>query len=203
MNYPEVSPSIISAFQRKDLIAFQKIYELYFSFIYKVILRLVRNPEIAEDLVQDIFIKIYDNRKKYDLNRSFSTWLYQVAVHHTLNYLKRERLFNTRLVVELFSYQKHTQPFIDTVEKAEEKNRILNLFHQLPRDYQISLIFRDIEGFSYEKIAEILKLNLNTLKTRIHRAREMLADLYRHQKEGGYPCETDSFESVVLVPQIT
>lgn len=203
MNHPELSPSTILAFRKNDLMAFQQIYELYFSFVYKVVIRMVRSPHMAEDLVQDIFLKVYDHRKKYDPSRSFSTWLYQVSIHHVLNHLKREQFLHTHIIQELFFSKNQSQPFLDMVEKEEEKELVLNLFQQLPRNHQVCLILRDVEGLSYQTIAEILKLNLNTVKTRIHRSREMLADLYLNQKQDVCYNKSGTLEGSVLLPQVT
>jgi RNA polymerase sigma-70 factor (ECF subfamily) len=156
---------------------------------------MVGEPAEAEDMAQEIFLKAYRGLKGFKGASRFSTWLYSIASHHCLNHLQavRRRPSSPRRAAGLIGASSHNPsvavdrvadgaPRADALLERADLVRIVQaeLAH-LTEDHRIILVLRDIQGLSYEEIAETLGLELGTVRSRLHRARlEMKARLGPH-----------------------
>ncbi|MBT5855737.1 RNA polymerase sigma factor [bacterium] len=102
----QISDDTIRAFQNGNRSAFHEIYLATSSYIFNVVVKLTRNTQEAEDLAHDIYIKIYDARQKYNFSSQFTTWIYRIAVNHTLNQLKRNQTFLKKQNSSFFGVEK-------------------------------------------------------------------------------------------------
>lgn len=145
-----------------------KVFNLAFSFI--------QNRDIADDLAQESFIKAYFALPKFQLKSEFGTWLYRITVNHTKDYLRKKAKVK-EISVDDIAVPQEKENQIKEMEKEEQKRRILyHSIGELPEKYQTILTLRDIQGFSYEEIAKILRLSPGTVDSRLHRARKMLRE---------------------------
>lgn len=175
----EIPKQIIELFITGDQDAFKTIYDLTFPFIAHGVGLLLKNSNDTEDLVHDIFIKIYTKRHTFNHSVKFTTWVYQIAMNHTLNHLKRKHLFLTKIWQGLtFQYQESTPSLMDQVIQNESDGLIRKLLEQIEPAYRVCLVLRDLEGLSYSEIAETLRISIPAVKSRIHRGRQTLAQLY-------------------------
>jgi RNA polymerase sigma-70 factor (ECF subfamily) len=167
--------------------AFNILVEKYYKKIYNLAYRFVGDAEEANDLAQEIFTAAYQNLKKFRGDAKFSTWLFQIATNRGKNrfkYLKRRGYFANRSQVEgdddRDSVQKvipdlSTNPEILLASKQIQKI-VQDAINELDPDHKEIVILRDIEGFSYDEIAQMLGLPEGTTKSRLHRARMVVKE---------------------------
>jgi RNA polymerase sigma-70 factor (ECF subfamily) len=173
---------LIKLAREGDQKAFETLLKKYRNLVYHVMIKMVRNPQEAEDLSQEAFIKAFNALSSFNEEFAFSTWLMKIATNNCIDYLRKKKL-RTYSIDEPIQY-KEEQVQIElpdhdpTPEKTllnEERSKLINgAIQSLPPRYRHVIVLRHQEEKSYEDIAEILKLPLGTVKARIFRAREML-----------------------------
>ncbi|MBI5640271.1 MAG: sigma-70 family RNA polymerase sigma factor [Nitrospirae bacterium] len=170
---------LIERFKDGDNSAFEELILKYQDRIYNLCRHMLGNAHDAEDMAQDSFIKAYQNLKRFRPEASFYTWLYRIAVNTCLDFKKRpffESLFRTSDKGEEFVLEPISEG--PSPEKELETRQMMHALQkglaQLSPKFRTVLILREMEGFSYEEIAEVLDLSTGTVKSRISRAREEL-----------------------------
>ena len=171
-----------------DRAAFNRLVRKYQRRVYVFCHRMVNDSGEAEDLAQEVFVKVYDNIGRFREESKFSTWLYQIAKNLCLNrlkYLKRRSHFTSpsldaapaagteALAAEVADEGKDPQSLAENRELQDALRRQIDA---LQDEYRTALVLRDIEGLSYEEIAEITQVPEGTVKSRIHRARNVLKE---------------------------
>jgi RNA polymerase sigma-70 factor (ECF subfamily) len=168
--------------QHGNMAAFELLFEQYrlpvFNFLYRM---LNMEREAAEDLLQEVFVKIYDAREYYEPRAKFSTWLFTIVRNHCLNFLMSRQYRQSRqtLSLEAMAEENNVEPLHDPAVPADrETGKIGELLEQaigrLPNEYKEVFILHAVEGLSHEDIAAILRMNPATVRTNYHRARTML-----------------------------
>jgi len=152
---------------------------------YSIAFRYLRNREDAMDVLQESFIKIYRHLGKFNFDSSFDTWVYRIVINSCNDQLKKTKSrppsdsiykdYESNYAVEIAD--KGLLPDEKLIKK-EEAEYILECLDKLQQEQKEILILRDIHGFSYEEISELLKINSGTVKSRISRARENLKRIY-------------------------
>jgi RNA polymerase sigma-70 factor, ECF subfamily len=159
-----------------DIVAFEKIYRETSSFVYSVAFRVMGNKEEAEEVSQDVFMKIHDHLKDFNFESSLKTWIYRITVNTAINTIKRKIADRTK--TEKFEKEKAQmvsyQPVVQNMEQEHAELKVQELLALLNPDQKVCIILREIEGMSYEEIAQTLKINLNTVRSRLKRARAIL-----------------------------
>lgn len=165
--------------------AFQSLVERYERPIFSLVLRMVKNRQLAEDLAQETFIKAYRGLSRYDRRRKFSSWLFKIAHNATIDHLRRSRLDLESLDEEsedrpsLASRVEDTStPSPATAAESSDLGRALEgAIAGLRPEYREAIELRFRQGLSYQEIAEITGSPMGTVKTNIHRARKELAEV--------------------------
>jgi RNA polymerase sigma-70 factor (ECF subfamily) len=165
---------LVQRFREGDPSAFNQLVLKYRNRVMGIATRMLGDRIEAEDLAQDVFVKVYHGLQGFQGESLFSTWLYRVTANSCLNRRKKQqREAQVAQAVEdpgpIFSNgasNPHT-----LLEKKELKVLLEKAIQSLPREQRMVLILRDIEGLSYEEIAESLGLELGTVRSRLHRAR--------------------------------
>ena len=180
--------------QRGESEAFGPLVERHQQRIFSIVFHLVRRRDEVEDLAQEIFFKAFRAIRSYNFQSSFATWLSRIAVNHCYDYLRRVRA--TRLSYysemteesarELERKLESPQPRgLDHGEKITLRDFVGRLLERAPEDDRLILTLKELEDYSVEEIAGLLKLKPSTVKVRLHRARKrMLGDLERWRQEG-------------------
>jgi RNA polymerase sigma-70 factor, ECF subfamily len=179
-----------SASDRADSAAnlsFEEVFERYHSMVYGLVLHIIGDREEALDVTQEVFLTIYRKMDTFRGESSLKTWIYCIAAHRAANRFRwwnRIRRRGTVSLEEHLSKSPNSEVFcnlrsgIQSPEEAlmlqEEHAEIERMLLELPLQHRMAVIMRDIEGLSYEEIAESLKVSLGTVKSRIARGREML-----------------------------
>lgn len=175
---------IIMRAKSGDLEAFEQLIRLYEKKVFSTIYYMVKNENEIEDIAQEVFIKIYRNLHNYKGNSSVYTWIYRITINTCIDTLKKHKkvvyLEDTtknnngdEITIQLEDDSKLPN---EIVEDNEIKESLIKCIRRLPHEQSTIIILRDIKGFSYMEIAEILKLNLGTVKSKISRARSLLKE---------------------------
>jgi RNA polymerase sigma-70 factor (ECF subfamily) len=164
---------LIDRYLNGDRAAFCRLVERHQDLVYNLCRRTVGVVEEAEDLTQEIFIRLLDKLEQWRGDAKFTTWLYRLALNHCRDYLRRKRpetIEPPDSPADLMlgpEMQAEAHDFRDRVQAA---------LMTLTPDWRAVVFLRDIEGFSYGEIAGILEIELGTVKSRLARARLALAD---------------------------
>lgn len=177
--------SLIALAQEGDHEAFNIIVKKYKDRVFNTAIRFLGNFAIAEELTQDVFVTVYRKIGTFQGRSKFSTWLYRITVNHAKNrigylsrrgYYRNDELHDYIVGDETVEIIPRTQ---NPVDYTEDRELIGILFEKLAKlkvkDREI-IILKDFEGLNYEEIAEILDINLGTVKSRLSRARERLKE---------------------------
>jgi len=159
--------------------AFETIYQRAAGFVYSLAYRVTNRKHDAEEVVQDVFLKVHQHLRDFKFESSFKTWLYRITLNTALNMAKKRSRVTTREVEEIFGDPSTvTQADARRGLEAEETEKELQGFlTQLNPDQRACIILREIEALNYQEIAESLGINVNTVRSRLKRAREALMAL--------------------------
>ena len=152
--------------------------------VYSVLMRVVRSPQDAEDLTQETFVRMFRALDRYDLERPFTAWLFTIATRLGIDHLRRRRVKTVSLnYQEAGSSEERTIDVEDPglhpdeiTSHAEEEVRARDLIDSLPEHYRIVVVLRHQQDLSYEEIAELIRAPVGTVRSRLHRARELLKE---------------------------
>ncbi len=171
--------------------AYEALVDRYSQPVYGLVYRLVSDPADTPDVVQDVFIKVFRSIKSFRGQSSLKTWIYRIAIneaHNQRRWFGRKRSHEVGIEDEQASGMSLHQtledtgrsPFQVTLDR-ETREQIEEALRSLRPVYRTAVILRDIEEFSYEEIAEILQINIGTVKSRILRGREALRSALEEQ----------------------
>jgi RNA polymerase sigma-70 factor (ECF subfamily) len=157
--------------------AFTQLVEAYQRPVFNLCYRMLGDPAEAEDAAQETFIRAYTRLASYDPNRKFSSWLLAIASHYCIDRLRRRR-FTLVSWDDLPPWRWLPDPHPQPEEMAlrhETQRHVRELLETLPPDYKAAVILRYWHELSYEEIAEALDSTLSAIKSRLFRARQMMA----------------------------
>lgn len=174
-----------------DTDAFEEIVKLYQQKVCSTIFYMVKNENIVEDLAQEVFIKVYKNINKFNEESSLYTWIYRITMNVCIDEIKKEKkitYINPYIETEdgtvEVQLEDESQQVEEILEKKLEKESLIKAIKALPPEQRSLIVLRDIRQFKYMEIAEMLNLNLGTVKSKINRARQFLKELL--EKDGTF-----------------
>ena len=166
--------------------AFETLVKRYEQMVYGFSFKMCRNKEKADETLQDTFINVYKNLKQFNGNSKFSTWLYSIVTNNCLMNRRKRKMDREMMsldeppVEEGANHHESIPSWDDTpaekIMNAELRSRLDTSIQKLPQDYRVVFILRDIEGQSIEETAQILKLSIPAVKSRLRRARIFLRE---------------------------
>jgi len=162
--------------------AYKELVDKYERALYFHILKMVKDREQVEDLVQEAFVKAFDNLNTYSTNYAFSTWLYRIATNNTIDYLRKKKLKTLSIDKPMktkdgeMEMQLHDESASTdrNIIKKQRKKIVQNAIEDLPEKYRKVIELRHMEEKTYKEISDILDKPLGTVKAHIFRARELL-----------------------------
>jgi RNA polymerase sigma-70 factor (ECF subfamily) len=170
MALPQPDPSILRKAQKGDERAFAIVVRMYETPVYNYVLRLVGDRSLAEDLTQEVFLRVFQGLPRFSSRSKFTTWLFQVTKNRVLDELRAlER--RPRLSVALEDVPP-LEVVDQPVERLETIDAVWRAVNALNVDLKMALLLRDVVGLSYNEIADSLEITLATVKWRIFKARE-------------------------------
>ncbi|KJS15147.1 MAG: hypothetical protein VR69_14715 [Peptococcaceae bacterium BRH_c4b] len=176
---------LIMRSQRGEVDSFGSLVNIYQSKVLGLCLKLTGNRSDAEDLAQEVFLKSFRSLKGFRLEADFGTWLHRITVNMYLNYKKK----NSKVTIFYIDDPVKTdtgeinREILDEsadpsqeIEEKEDRNVIKQALDSLSPEHKAVLVLREIEGYSYEEIAQITQSSLGTVKSRMNRARQALKE---------------------------
>jgi RNA polymerase sigma-70 factor (ECF subfamily) len=159
--------------QRGDERAFSIIVRSYETPVFNYVLRLVGDRSLAEDLTQEVFLRVYQGLPKFSLRCKFTTWLFQVTKNRVLDELRASERRPRHLVAldDVAPLEVMDAP----IERGETVDALWRAIEALNPDLKMALLLRDVVGLSYTEIADSLEITLATVKWRIYKGREDVA----------------------------
>ena len=170
MALPQPDFGVLKKAQRGDERAFAIIVRTYETAVFNYVLRLVRDRSLAEDLTQEVFLRIYQGLPKFSLRSRFTTWMFQVTKNRVLDELRSlERRPRSLMSIEdAPPLEVYDPPY----ERVETIDALWRAVEELNVDLKMALLLRDVVGMSYAEIADALEITLATVKWRIYTARD-------------------------------
>jgi RNA polymerase sigma-70 factor (ECF subfamily) len=179
--------SLVAEYLAGQARAFDALVDRYQTRLLNFIYRTVGDRERSEDLVQEVFIRVHRHLARFDRNKKFSTWIYTIASNLAKNEL-RNRSRNPIVLFQTMTsgWEEEERPleFEDPTARPDDlfrKRHVRQLVEetvaQLPQHHREVFVLRELEGRSYEEIAEITHCNLGTVKSRLNRARSSFAEI--------------------------
>jgi RNA polymerase sigma-70 factor (ECF subfamily) len=185
INDKDQAADSLNALREGDRAEFARLVEQYSPMIYRLGLKMLNNPQDAEDILQETFIKAYKHINKFDGRSSVSTWLYRIATNEALMSLRKKRPDTVSFDVPSI-YESEPQEPLQIIDwccmpeeeylTAESRLRLDQAAERLPESLRIVFVLRDIEGLSTRETAEVLNISETAVKTRLSRARLRLRE---------------------------
>lgn len=171
--------------------SYRKLTEKYQRALYFHIRKMIRQEEMTEDLVQEVFIKAFNNLDSYSNQYAFSTWLYRIATNHTIDFLRKKKLntysindpVKTRDGEMEVQLPDNTFATDQPLMRKQRKQIVQDAIESLPEKYRVVIELRHMQEYSYDEISEELDLPLGTVKAHIFRARELLYKALKDKKD--------------------
>lgn len=179
--------ALVTKIQAGERQAFTTLVSRWQDKVYTQCYRQLGDEDLAQEAAQEIFIKLYKGLGSFQFQAKFSTWLFRIVLNHCSNlrdyHFRRKKDFHEPLegnnADNPRQLQGQMEPPDQRMEREEQREIIQNCLDKLPKEQREILILRDIQGFSYDEIAGVLDLNLGTVKSRVHRARNSLRPILK------------------------
>ena len=173
LSLQQPDPGVLRKAQRGDERAFAIIVRAYETPVFNYVLRLVGDRSLAEDLTQEVFLRVYQGLPKFSLRCKFTTWLFQVTKNRVLDELRASERRPRHLVAldDVAPLEVMDAP----IERGETVEALWRAIEGLSTDLKMALLLRDVAGLSYTEIADSLEVTLATVKWRIYKGREDVA----------------------------
>jgi RNA polymerase sigma-70 factor, ECF subfamily len=177
--------ALVRAAKQGDVSAFEQLVKRYDRNIFRIAQHITQNREDAEDVVQDAFLKAYENLEQFQGNSKFYTWLVRIAVNESLMKLRRRKTSKTVSMDEDVETEEGSMPreFADWSPNPEQQfgqselgDILRKTIQGLPSGFRTVFVLRDVEGLSTEETAEMLDLSIPAVKSRLLRARLQLRE---------------------------
>ncbi len=199
---------LLSDFLSGDQAAFASLVERYSTDVFQFVSRFIRNPALAEDVVQETFLQVYQSAGSFDPTRSFRPWLFTIAANKARDQLRsRTRKREVSLTHGSASDDSEELSFLDfmsdddatpseAIEGDERRAAVRKVVSQMPENLREVLVLGYFHRFPYKEISEILDVPLGTVKSRLHAAVSWFAEAYkRSEREGTRESERSSRRS--------
>lgn len=188
---------LVKRAKKGDQQAFAEIVGLFKDKLYNVAFRMMGNRQEAEDVVQETFLRVYANLRQYNSDYKFSTWLYRIATNICVDRL-RKRKANDSLDEQAMEsdgstyygstlYNKLSSTEMTPEEemiRQETQYEVQNAINHLPPAYRAAILLKYIHDQSLQEVSDILQIPVSTVKTRIHRGRELLKSILDECRNG-------------------
>lgn len=184
---PDPDAALMLAFQKGDEGSFERLLDKYQRPIVNFIYKIVNNRAEAEELAQDVFLRIYRARHQYEPRARFSAWIYRIATNTSLKALRQRRIVQSLPQESQPEWQmRDRQPDAERRLVAAERDAMVRTaIGRLPEKQRIAIVLRRYEGLSYKEIADVMRCTEAAVKTYIHRGKLGVRDhLLAHSRKG-------------------
>jgi RNA polymerase sigma-70 factor (ECF subfamily) len=184
LTWPQDEAEIVTELRSGSETAFDWLVTYYHGPVYAVIAGILRNPNDAADVTQEVFLKAFRGIRAFRQGSSIKTWLYRIAVRESLNYKRwfwRHLRFQSSIEEEQLDSgaefeNSGASPF-EELASREVEQLVHHALGEVPPVFRAAVILRDLEGLSYEEVADVLEVSVGTVKSRILRGRRALREI--------------------------
>jgi len=181
LQYPQILQidddfSLIQRFIEGDESTFRTLVQRHKDKIRNIIYLTLNSSDSVDDIAQDVLITIYKNLKSFRFQSQFSTWLYRITVNKCKDHLRKVKI---RSIFIPIKDGEEDPVYIPSMEHKDISEIVNQAISKLPEKLRLPLLLKDIEGLSYQEIAETVNCEIGTVKSRIFRAREGLRELLK------------------------
>ena len=175
----DISDELLVKASEGDLRSFEAIYKAAVGFVYNVAFRVVGKKEDADEVTQEVFMNVYHKLKNFRCQSSFKTWVYRIAVNSAINHARKVSKERNRTVEydENLNAVQAPDEAQSRIDQEYQKETVNALLKELNPEQRACIVLRNMEGLSYQEIAETLGININTVRSRLKRGRETLISL--------------------------
>ena len=184
LSWPQGEAEIMTELRSGSETAFDWLVTHYHAPVYAVVCGILRNPNDAADVTQEVFLKAFRGIGAFRQGSSLKTWLYRIAVRESLNYKRwfwRHLRFQSSIDDEQadgsIEFEDTSASPFDELASREIQQAVQHALGEVPTVFRAAVILRDLEGLSYEEVGEILDVSVGTVKSRILRGRRMLREI--------------------------
>lgn len=172
----DISDEILIKASEGDIKSFEAVYRAAAGFVYNTAFRVAGSRQDAEEITQEVFMRVYNKLKEFRFESSFKTWVYRIAVNCALNRVKKtSKDRNRRVEFDENIHAAQTANDAETeIDGEHRKDMVNSLLNTLNPQQRACIVLRNIENLSYRQIADVLDVNINTVRSRLKRAREAL-----------------------------
>jgi len=175
---------LIEKFKLGEEKAFTELIQKHKDKVKNLIYLTLGDVDYVDDISQDVFISVYHKLAEFRFESKFTTWLYRITVNKCRDYLRKKRVRSIFVSINDTDYERSSKANADNIDIP---SMVRKAIAKLPEKLKSPLVMRDIDGFSYQEIAEKLECEVGTIKSRIFRARESLRIIlepYRSELKG-------------------
>lgn len=166
--------SLIKRFIDGDELVFSELLKRHKEKVRNIIYITLSNTDGVDDIAQEVFITVYRHLKSFRFESQFTTWLYRITINKCKDHLRKKNIRS------IFLPLKDEEPVFESInEDSDIKYIVRNAIATLPDKLRIPLVLKDLEGFSYQEIADTMECEIGTVKSRIFRAREALKKILK------------------------
>lgn len=166
--------SLIKQFIDGDESVFSELLKRHKEKVRNIIYMTLSNSDGVDDIAQEVFITVYRHLKSFRFESQFTTWLYRITINKCKDHLRKKNIRS------IFLPLKDEEPVFESInEDTDIRHIVLNAIATLPDKLRIPLVLKDLEGFSYQEIADTMECEIGTVKSRIFRAREALKKILK------------------------
>ena len=171
--------SLINLVKKGDKKAYEVLVLQYQDRLVFSIYKFLKDYELAQDIAQEAFVKAFKNIEKFRGDSSFYTWIYRIAINTAKNFLssksRKSEIYDDEIMELKLSESALTSENPENILEAEElRSVMMGAIQDLPDDIRTTLSLREFDGLSYEEIAEVQNCPIGTVRSRIHKGREIL-----------------------------
>ncbi|WP_432671301.1 RNA polymerase sigma factor [Flavobacterium sp. SM2513] len=162
---------------------FTSVYQDYKQLVYNVALQYVQNTEDAEEVIQDVFVKVYQSLDKFENNSTLKTWIYRITINHSLDFLKKK---NSKKYFFIFGRKSDSEPEVNNIstfehpgiqlENKEDAKILFDVINTLPDNQKTAFILSKIDGLSNPEVAEIMEMTVSSIESLLFRAKKSLQE---------------------------
>ncbi len=167
---------LITLFQSGEEGAFRFLVERYSQRVRNLIYSIFNESSVVDDIAQEVFIRVYEALPRFRFESSFYTWLYRITVNKSRDELRKKRtrkFFSLHAMLDASNAELQSKIRV-LPDDGSAKELVNKGLQQLPEKFRIPIILKDIDGLSYEEMAEIMQCKVGTVKSRLSRARSMM-----------------------------
>jgi len=174
--------SLLEACKRQEQKAQMEIYNRYYKAMYNTALRILNQPDDAEDVMQEAFIKAFDQLHRFKAKSTFGAWLKRIVINESISFMKK----NNKMKMMPIDNKFYGQPETENLELSQDTDvkMLLQAVSELKDNYRMAISLFYFEGYDYEEICQIMQINYNNARTMVSRAKQKLKQIITDKKAG-------------------